>query len=78
MKYLNLKTFCFLVFLMPYLAFSDINYKSLQTPKGFSVKLFASDITAPRQMAEGNNFIFVGGIKGDIYAIDKNNTKNNK
>ena len=76
MKYLNLKTSCFLVFLIPYLAFADINYKSLQTPKDFSVELFASGITAPRQMAEGNNFIFVGGIKGDIYAIDKNNTEN--
>ena len=72
MRYLNLKTFCFTVFLIPYLTFADSNYKSLQTPKGFSVELFASDIQAPRQMAEGNNFIFVGGIKGDIYAIEKN------
>ena len=76
MRYLNLKTFCFIVFLIPYLTFADTNYKSLQTPKGFSVELFASDIAAPRQMAEGNDFIFVGGIKGDIYAIDKNNSKN--
>ena len=65
-----------MVFLIPYLTFADTNYKSLQTPRGFSVELFASDIEAPRQMAEGNNFIFVGGIKGEIYAIDKNNSAN--
>ena len=76
MRHLNLKTFCCMVFLIPYLTFADSNYKSLQTPKGFSVELFASDIVAPRQMAEGNNFIFVGGIKGDIYAIEKNNSEN--
>ena len=58
------------------LTFADSNYNSLQAPEGFSVDLYASNIIAPRQMAEGNDFIFVGGIKGDIYAIDKNNTTN--
>jgi glucose/arabinose dehydrogenase len=52
------------------------SYKSLKVPEGFSIELFSSEIVAPRQMAEGNDFIFVAGIKGDIYAIDKNNSEN--
>ena len=50
-------------------------YKSLEVPDGFHVELFTSDILAPRQMAEGENFIFVGGIKGQIFAVSKNNSK---
>ena len=50
-------------------------YKSLEVPDGFHVELFASNILAPRQMVEGENFIFVGGIKGQIYAVNKTNPK---
>ena len=42
-----------MVSFLPYLTFADSNYKSLQTPKGFSVEMFASDIVIPRQIAEG-------------------------
>jgi glucose/arabinose dehydrogenase len=47
------------------------NYKGLIAPEGFKVELFASDITAPRQMAEGKDYIFIGGIKGQIFALKK-------
>ena len=50
-------------------------HKGLEVPEGFHVELFTSDILAPRQMAEGKNFIFVGGIKGQIYAVSKINPK---
>ena len=50
-------------------------YKSLEVPDGFHIELFTSDILAPRQMAEGKNFIFVGGIKGQIFAVSKINPK---
>ena len=51
------------------------NYNGLITPKGFKADLYISDISAPRQMVEGNKFIFIGGIKGEIYAINKKNTE---
>ena len=51
------------------------NYNGLITPKGFKVELYIVDIPAPRQMAEGNEYIFIGGIKGEIYAINKKNTE---
>ena len=50
-------------------------HKGLEVPEGFHVELFTSDILAPRQMAEGENFIFVGGIKGQIFAVSKINPK---
>ena len=64
------------VYIIHFLLFTSFvasasNYTNLNTPDGFTVELFASDINAPRQMAEGEEFIFVGGIKGDIYAISK-------
>ncbi|MFL2704659.1 MAG: hypothetical protein ACJ0FY_04480 [Gammaproteobacteria bacterium] len=40
------------------------NVDKLILPNGFKATLFAKDIEAPRQMAEGKNYIFVGGIKG--------------
>ena len=51
------------------------NYNGLITPKGFKADLYIEDISAPRQMAEGNKYIFIGGIKGEIYAINKENTE---
>ena len=50
-------------------------YNGLKVPEGFHVELFASDILAPRQMAEGEDFVFVGGIKGQIFALNKENPK---
>jgi glucose/arabinose dehydrogenase len=50
------------------------NYNGLITPIGFKADLFAAKIEAPRQMAEGDEHIYVAGIKGDIYAINKINS----
>ena len=47
------------------------NVDKLILPDGFKVTLFAKDIEAPRQMAEGKKYIFVGGIKGKVYALQK-------
>jgi len=51
------------------------HYNGLEVPEGFHVELFSSKILAPRQMVEGEDFIFVGGIKGQIFAINKQNPK---
>ena len=56
--------------------FAQDNYKSLTAPDGFKVELFLSNIEAPRQMAEGKEYVFVGGIKGKIFAINKKNQEN--
>lgn len=47
------------------------NYNDLIAPDGFKVELYASNILAPRQMVEGKEYIYVGGIKGEISAINK-------
>ena len=49
------------------------NYNDLIAPDGFKVELYASNILAPRQMVEGKEYIYVGGIKGEISAINKKN-----
>ena len=49
------------------------NYNDLIAPDGFKVELYASNILAPRQMVEGKEYIYVGGIKGKISAINKKN-----
>ena len=48
------------------------NVDNLMLPNGFKATLFVKDIDAPRQMVEGKKYIFVGGIKGKIYALKKN------
>ena len=62
---------CFLIihfiFFSPLLLAQE-HYNGLNVPEGFHVELFASDVLAPRQMAEGEDFIFVGGIK-DKYLL---------
>ena len=50
------------------------NYNGLITPIGFKADLFAAKIEAPRQMVEGDEHIYVAGIKGEIYAINKINS----
>ena len=44
---------------------------SLQVPDGFAIEIFAKDIDAPRQMAQGDrDFIFVGSRKaGELIVI---------
>ena len=69
---------CFLI--IHFIFFSTItvgqeHYNGLNVPEGFHVELFASDVLAPRQMAEGEDFVFVGGIKGQIFALNKENPK---
>ena len=62
-------------FLILMLFYSNIsisnNVDNLILPNGFKATLFAKDIDAPRQMVEGKKYIFVGGIKGKIYALKK-------
>ena len=54
------------------------NVDKLILPDGFKATLFAKDIEAPRQMTEGKNYIFVGGIKGKVYALHKDSVNGNK
>ena len=45
---------------------------SLQVPDGFAIKVFAKDIDAPRQMAQGDRgFIFVGSRKASELIVIK-------
>ena len=53
------------------------NLDKLILPDGFKATLFAKDIEAPRQMAEGKKYIFVGGIKGKVYALQKDRVNGN-
>ena len=53
------------------------NVDKLILPDGFKATLFAKDIEAPRQMAEGKKYIFVGGIKGKVYALQKDGVNGN-
>ena len=66
---------CIFIIHILFLSFTleaNVNYRGLIAPNGFKVELFSSNIEAPRQMVEGQDYIFVGGIKGKIFAIDKN------
>ena len=51
------------------------NLKLLSVPENFKIEIFAEDISSPRQMAEGAEYIFTAsGSKGQIYALlDLNN-----
>jgi glucose/arabinose dehydrogenase len=60
-------------FLMLFSPLTYANYNDLIVPEGFKVELYASNIKAPRQMVEGKEYIYIGGIKGEIYAIKKEN-----
>ena len=60
--YLFLYTKCIFIIHMFILFFSTnlfANYNNLITPKRFKADLYISDISAPRQMVEGNKFIFI-------------------
>lgn len=70
--YIKISLF-FVLFFNCNLTYAQNSYNNLKVPEGFNVELFASNIIAPRQMIEGNDFIFVGGIKGQIFALDKKN-----
>ena len=74
----SLKYKCVYIIHFSLFIFSPItiaNYNDLLVPDGFKVELYASDILAPRQIVEGESYIYVAGIKGSIYAISKKNSK---
>ena len=57
--------------LTPFL-WSDVS--KLNVPDGFVIEEYVADIDNPRQMVEGENFIFVGTRSaGQVYAINKSN-----
>lgn len=57
--------------LTPFL-WSDVS--KLNVPDGFVIEEYVADIDNPRQMVEGENFIFVGTRSaGQVYAINKLN-----
>ena len=59
-----------LIFSAQIIALSD----RLSVPEGFQVDVFSSDIKNPRQMALGNDFLFVGTKEaGVVYALPKSN-----
>ena len=51
-----------LIFSAQIIALSD----RLSVPEGFQVDVFSSDIKNPRQMALGNDFLFVGTKEAGI------------
>ena len=61
--------YIYIIFFFSSILLSDTKAEQLVAPEGFNVKLFAKGIDAPRQMVEGNSYIFVAGIKGNIYAL---------
>ena len=51
---------------------SDIS--KLNVPKGFVIEEYVTEINNPRQMVEGDNYIFVGTRSaGNVYAVNKSN-----
>lgn len=61
--------YIYIIFSFSSILLSDTKAEQLVAPEGFNVKLFAKGIDAPRQMVEGNSYIFVAGIRGNIYAL---------
>ena len=54
----------------------SLEVNNLVVPNGFKASLFANNLDAPRQIAEGDKgYIFVGSKKGIVYAL-KDNDKN--
>ena len=54
----------------------SVEVNNLVVPNGFKASLFANNLDAPRQIAEGDKgYIFVGSKKGIVYAL-KDNDKN--
>ena len=57
--------------LTPFL-WSDVS--KLNVPDGFVIEEYITDIDNPRQMVEGESFLFVGTRSaGQVYAINKSN-----
>tara|TARA_A100001037_G_scaffold303630_1_gene338129 strand:- start:2015 stop:3127 length:1113 start_codon:yes stop_codon:yes gene_type:complete len=63
--------FIFLIFISNFIV-SDIT--KLNIPEGFEISIFNSEAVNPRQMVEGEEYIFVGSKSaGNVYAINKQN-----
>jgi glucose/arabinose dehydrogenase len=71
----KLKLVCLVTILLSSKITAVNNFNNLALPEGFYLELYVDAIEAPRQMAEGNKFIFVGGINGSIFAINKKDPK---
>ena len=51
----------------------EVNLDQLRLPEGFSISVYA-DVENPRQLALGsNNTVFVGNLRGRVYAIIDSN-----
>ena len=72
MRFLHKKIiFIFAIFLSQFIS-SDLS--KLNVPEGFEISVFNAEITNPRQMVEGDDYIFVGSRSaGNVYAIKKDN-----
>ena len=70
---LVIKNNLLIVFLLFPLSVLAIDTNNMVVPEGFSVSLFADNLDAPRQIAEGDRgYIFVGSKKGKVYALRDN------
>tara|TARA_B100000900_G_scaffold400922_1_gene405042 strand:- start:2733 stop:3839 length:1107 start_codon:yes stop_codon:yes gene_type:complete len=62
-----------IIFLFFPLSISAIDVNKIVAPEGFTVSLFAENVDAPRQIAEGDRgYIFVGSKHGKVYALKDN------
>ena len=73
MRFLHKKIiFISILFLSQFIS-SDL--AKLNVPEGFEISVFNNEIVNPRQMVEGDDYIFVGSRSaGNVYAIKKDNS----
>ena len=73
MRFLHKKIIFIFAILLSQFISSDLS--KLNVPEGFEISVFNAEITNPRQMVEGDNYIFVGSRSaGNVYAINKDNS----
>ena len=73
MSFLHKKIIFILVIFLSQFISSDVS--KLNVPEGFEISVFNNEITNPRQMVEGDDYIFVGSRSaGNVYAIKKDNS----
>ena len=73
MRFLHKKIiFISILFLSQFIS-SDL--AKLNVPEGFEISVFNNEIVNPRQMVEGDDYIFVGSRSaGNVYAVKKDNS----
>ena len=75
MYYLPKKILFLIIVIFSEVILSDVD--KLNVPEGFEISIFNENIDGPRQMVEGEEYIFVGSRSaGNVYAINKKNTSN--